>query len=138
MKRSGKKHRRERPREINMTDLGASDPNADMDEEERERQRQDIHAAGTPGGGAAAGGLAGTNVGDGDPDNADLEDALGSGIADQSEDEEDQDSVPYSGPSGGAVGGTPAGGRASGGNVHRGIDPGNTHRGDSTLGSRDT
>jgi hypothetical protein len=138
MKRSGKKDKRERPREINMTDLGVPDPNEDMDEEERERQQQDIHAAGTPGGGAAAGGLAGTNVGDGDPDNADLEDALGSGVADQTEYEKHEDGVPYSGPSGGAVGGTPAGGRASGGAVHGGITPGSSHRGDSTIGSRDS
>jgi hypothetical protein len=42
---------------------------------------------------------------------------------------------PYSGPSGGAVGGSPAEGRSSGGNIHRGIAPGATHRGDSTIGT---
>lgn len=43
--------------------------------------------------------------------------------------------LPYSGHAGGAVGGTPAEGRASGGNIHRGIAPGGTHRGDSTVGT---
>ena len=43
----------------------------------------DRHAAGTPGGGTAAGGLAGTNRGTGDPANADLEGAMGSGEAEQ-------------------------------------------------------
>src|SRR5258708_3507364 len=37
----------------------------------------DSHAAGTAGGGTAVGGLAGTNIGRGDPDEADLEGAAG-------------------------------------------------------------
>ncbi len=49
--------------------------------------------------------------------------------------EDDRDDVPYAGPSGGAVGGTPAGGRSRGGQIHRGIDPGGGHRGDSTIGT---
>ena len=40
----------------------------------------DRHAQGTPAGGTAFGGLAGSNVDAGDPDNADLEGALGSGV----------------------------------------------------------
>jgi hypothetical protein len=117
--------RRTKPKEINMTDLEADKPAAaDGD--------VDVHAAGTPAGGTAAGGLAGTNIGDGSPDNADLEDALGSGIHDTAGEEEDEPG--YAGPRGGAVGGTPAQGRASGGRVRRGIAPG-THRGDSTVGS---
>jgi hypothetical protein len=43
--------------------------------------------------------------------------------------------VAYSGPEGGAVGGTPAEGRSSGGNIHRGLAPGGVHRGDSTVGT---
>lgn len=39
---------------------------------------QDAHAVGTPGGGTALGGLAGTNIGRGDPVVADLDDAGGS------------------------------------------------------------
>lgn len=39
----------------------------------------DVHAAGTPGGGDALGGLAGSNVGRGDPQVGELEDSMGSG-----------------------------------------------------------
>jgi RNA polymerase-binding transcription factor DksA len=49
---------------------GVVPPQTDADE--------DVHAVGTPGGGTAVGGLAGTNIGDGDPYNADLEEAMGS------------------------------------------------------------
>ena len=70
----------------------------------------DIGAVGTPGGGLAAGGLAGTNAPDGRPENG-LEEAMSWGFADQAGDER-QVGEPQSGPSGGAVGGTPAGKRA--------------------------
>jgi len=83
----------------------------------------DIHAAGTAGGGTAIGGLAGTNLGAGDPIDADLESATGSGQFDVEIEEEDPDSGAYAGPSGGAVGGTPAGKRSVGGKTHRGIAP---------------
>jgi hypothetical protein len=120
-----------RPREINMTDLGWTE------EQEEERPGRNPgagsrHAAGTPGGGTASGGLAGTNTGDGDPDNADLDDALGSGLEDTAG--ENQDDPAYGGPSGGAVGGTPAGRRAAGGRTHRGLAPGGERPIDSTLG----
>jgi hypothetical protein len=83
----------------------------------------DPHAAGTPAGGDETGGLAGSNIGDGSP----LE-----------QDDIAEDQPPYAGPSGGAVGGTPAEGRASGGHVYRHeISPGGSHRGDSTIGSKD-
>ncbi len=42
---------------------------------------------------------------------------------------------PYAGISGGAVGGSPAQGRSTGGRTGRGIAPGRTHRGDSTIGA---
>jgi RNA polymerase-binding transcription factor DksA len=71
----------------------------------------DIHAAGTAGGGTAIGGLAGTNFGRGEPDVAQLEDAVGSGVS-ENRDEEDENYTPRSGRSGGAVGGTPARKRA--------------------------
>jgi hypothetical protein len=138
MSHSERQRKRERPVEINMTDLGEPDANLGAAEEERQPDRPDIYAAGTPGGGSASGGLAGTTAGDGAPENADLENAMGNGIADRNGEEEVEGGVPYSGPSGGAVGGTPAGGRASGGNVRHGIAPGGTHRGDSTIGSRDS
>lgn len=82
--------------------------------------RADIHAAGTAGGGTAEGGLAGTNLGEGDPDNANLEDAMGTGTHDVAISGEDDDTVAYAGRSGGAVGGTPAGKRAVGGKKRRG------------------
>ncbi len=104
------------PAEILMTDLGWPE-----DTEEREREEPaagDIYAAGTPGGGAASGGLAGTNVGHGDPEGVDLEDALGNGEEDTAG--EDEDARAFSGHAGGAVGGTPAEKRARGGH---GVDP---------------
>jgi hypothetical protein len=69
-------------------------------------------AAGSPGGGLGATGLAGTTRGDGAPNPADIEDALG---ADQDDDLSDtvKGTHPQSGPSGGALGGTPAGKRAA-------------------------
>jgi hypothetical protein len=47
-----------------------------------------------------------------------------------------EDGPPYAGFSGGAVGGSPAEGRSSGGQVDNPIYVENTHRGDSTIGSR--
>jgi len=74
------------------------------------RDRPDQGAVGTPGGGLAAGGLAGTNSPDGVPDE-DLEQAMAWGFADRAGDEQQADE-PQSGRAGGAVGGTPAGKRA--------------------------
>lgn len=74
----------------------------------------DTHAAGTAGGGTAVGGLAGTNIGEGEPENANLEEAMGSNNA---------DTDTYSGPAGGAVGGTPADKRSVGGKMNRGGAP---------------
>jgi RNA polymerase-binding transcription factor DksA len=73
--------------------------------------RGDIYAAGTAGGGTAVGGLAGTNEGHGDPNISEVQDATGSGNFDIEDDRTDPD-TPRSGPSGGAVGGTPARKRA--------------------------
>ncbi|MBX9578915.1 MAG: TraR/DksA C4-type zinc finger protein [Gemmataceae bacterium] len=83
----------------------------------------DTHAAGTPGGGTAVGGLAGTNLGRGDPADAGLEHAMGSGNFDVAEEGEDEDVEAYSGASGGAVGGTPANKRAVGGKKRGGTAP---------------
>lgn len=97
-------------------------PQGEMDESGRRRSRHDnvesdaesplppgdVHAAGTPGGGSAVGGLAGSNEGHGDPDVADLQDAMGSGDSDARVAQADSDRAPKSGRSGGAVGGTPA------------------------------
>jgi len=77
------------PVEINMTDLEAEQEARSGNDRRRESQgREDISAVGTPGGGMAAGGLAGTNIGDGDPDNADLENAMGDGAFDTDGDDE--------------------------------------------------
>lgn len=92
----------------------------------------DIYAAGAPGGGSAVGGLAGTNVGDGSPDNADIDAAGGSSEFDVALDADEEEG--YAGVSGGAVGGTPAGKRARGGRAGGGIRPEGGHRGDSTVG----
>ncbi len=75
----------------------------------RNRVAVDEHAAGEPGGGAAIGGLAGSNSGDGAPEISDLQDAAGSGEFDvEDARDEEQREAPRSGRSGGAVGGTPA------------------------------
>lgn len=83
----------------------------------------DIHAAGTAGGGTAIGGLAGTNIGEGDPDDGDLEDALGSSHFDEELDDDHVDTSAYGGPTGGAVGGSIADLRATGGKTGGGIAP---------------
>jgi hypothetical protein len=129
-KRHGKRRKEDHPVEIPMTDLGWSEDGSERNES---LDTEDRHAAGTPGGGTASGGLAGTNVGNGDPENVDLEDALGSGLRDTSG--EDEGGPPYSGRAGGAVGGTPAEKRAKGGRRGDRLSPGGPHRGDSTIGS---
>jgi hypothetical protein len=94
----------------------------------------DPHAQGTPGGGSEFGGLGGTNIGEGDPNEVDLEETM-AGPAPDDEDIPEEERVAYGGISGGTVGGTPAGSRSSGGHIHGGLAPGGTHRGDSTLGT---
>lgn len=96
-------------------------PNQDDDQVQRRRagQRADellpgesnedspgLDAAGTPGGGMAAGGLGGTNNGDGSFDDEELGEAMSSGLADNSGDTIDEEEA-EAGRSGGAVGGTP-------------------------------
>ncbi len=135
-KKKGKSSNKDKPTEITMTDLGWTEEGDEVNRDSGKGPERDIHAAGTPGGGTASGGLAGTNAPTGDPDDVDLEDAMGSGIDDSAG--EDRGGPPYSGIHGGAVGGTPAEKRASGGHQQGGIAPGGTHRGDSTIGSRST
>jgi hypothetical protein len=128
-KSKGNRAGKDRPLEIPMTDLGWTE---EGEPDSNPAAGEDIHAAGTPGGGTAAGGLAGTNVNEGSPNNADLEDALGSGVHDTAG--EDEGGPPYSGKAGGAVGGTPAQKRAKGGESedHFAPDP---DRGDTTIGA---
>lgn len=99
----------------------------------RGQDHEDVHAAGTAGGGTAVGGLAGTNIGEGDPDDGNLEDAMGSGNYDQTLDDDHVDTSSYSGPSGGAVGGSVADRRVSGGTTGGGIAP-RPGPGDSPVG----
>ena len=70
-------------------------------------------AIGTPGGGLASGGMAGTNAPDAGPEGSELEEAMASGRGDHSGDRVSTDE-PQSGRAGGAVGGTPAGKRTRG------------------------
>src|SRR5205085_7004980 len=53
--------------------------------------RGDVHATGTPGGGTAVGGLAGTNVGGGSPRGVPLDAAMATGTADGPTDTERDD-----------------------------------------------
>jgi RNA polymerase-binding transcription factor DksA len=69
---------------------------------------QDVHAAGSPGGGAAAGGLAGATKGDGSPDVHELEAAMGSGNFDVHEGEDESRGAPLANRRGSAISGTPA------------------------------
>jgi RNA polymerase-binding transcription factor DksA len=89
---------------------------------EEERVGRESHATGTPGGGTAIGGLAGTNSGSGEPEGEELEEAFGSSTfdltADSDQDKEDEQGG-YSGPSGGAIGGTPANKRVTGGKTRK-------------------
>src|SRR5262245_391135 len=86
-----------------------------------ESKPYDIHASGTPGGGTAIGGLAGTTLGKGDPADKRLEDAMGSkfDVEIESKDGDELETEAFSGPSGGAVGGTPANKRSKGGKSPR-------------------
>ena len=81
MTHNGKAHRR-RPMEMtNMLDEdGVLIKSPD---EATYHGNNGAHASGTPGGGTSVGGLAGTNIGDAAPGNADIDDALGSGSFDQ-------------------------------------------------------
>jgi RNA polymerase-binding transcription factor DksA len=97
------------------------------------RDHEDVHAAGTAGGGTAIGGLGGTTIGDGDPDDGDLEEAMGSGNYDQDLEDDHEDTSSYSGPSGGAVGGSVADLRTSGGKTGGGLAP-QPGKGDSPVG----
>lgn len=98
--------------------------------------QRDIHAAGTPAGGSEVGGLGGTNIGDGAPENADLERTMADTLPDDTETADPNAPGPaYGGRSGGAVGGAIAQGRSKGGTTHGGLRPGGDQRGDSTIGT---
>ena len=92
-------------------------PEGEMDEDRVHRvdlledspppvHRGDVHAVGTAGGGTAVGGLAGSNEGRGDPTVVEIDEATATGNFDL-EENRPSTNTPTSGPSGGAVGGTP-------------------------------
>jgi RNA polymerase-binding transcription factor DksA len=113
---------------------GGRAPFTDLEKDvEPDSGNSDRHATGTAGGGTAVGGLAGTNVGRGDPDEAALEEAMGSSEFDVEIEGDDAPTEAYSGPAGGAVGGTPANKRARGGKTGGGLSP-RPGRGDSPTG----
>jgi hypothetical protein len=67
----------------------ASDRDERPDGKPKHTPMGDRHAAGTPAGGSAVGGLGGTNIDEGSPQNDDLEKHEGSGIEDTIPDELD-------------------------------------------------
>lgn len=71
--------------------------------EEDHDTEPDIHAAGTAGGGTAIGGLAGTNIGRGNPVGTDLERATGSSEYDAKDGIESDNMTPLAGKSGGKM-----------------------------------
>jgi len=79
---------------------------ADSLESPPSTRRGDVHAAGSAGGGTAVGGLAGGTEGNGEPRLHEVDEATASGHFDFEEDRW-EGNTPLSGPSGGAVGGTP-------------------------------
>lgn len=83
----------------------------------------DIHAAGTPGGGTEVGGLAGTTIGSGAPDGANLEQAAAGADVEPDDEAEEEKTEAYAGTAGGAVGGSPANKRARGGKNVTGTPP---------------
>jgi hypothetical protein len=90
-------------------------------------------AVGTPGGGTEVGGLAGTNIDDGDPALTNLDRAMGS---DARGEDSEEGGPPYAGHSGGAVGGSPAQVRASGTRQRRGVRPRGVPPADRTIGEK--
>jgi DnaK suppressor protein len=92
-------------REFDEVDTPFADGLSDA---QRRRDTGDVHAAGEAGGGTSLGGLAGTNMGHGDPVLGEIEEATGSGNFDVSDARDDDPDEPRSGRGGGAVGGTPA------------------------------
>jgi hypothetical protein len=134
--RTPKNQRRKNAEKTNSIPPGATKAVSDHDlrpGEPPDRTPSGEEAAGMPGGGTEVGGLAGTNIDDGDPVFTNLDRAMGSDA--RGEDSEEGD-PPYAGHAGGAVGGSPAQRRASGGHQRHGIRPGGKAPADRTIGER--
>ena len=78
-----------------------------IDADDVDEYLDDVHAAGTAGGGTAVGGLAGTNIGHGDPSIADLQDATGSSGFDREDARDESGPVPHSSRNGSAISRSP-------------------------------
>ncbi|QDU26447.1 General stress protein 16O [Anatilimnocola aggregata] len=82
-------------------------PLSEISADAGEEFSDDSHAVGTAGGGTAVGGLAGTNIGRGDPSIADLQDASGSSDFDRTDARDDNGPVPHAARNGVPIRGTP-------------------------------
>ncbi len=136
MARTQKTQRRKGAEKTNPVPPGATKAASDHDlrpGEPSDRTPSGEEAVGTPGGGTEVGGLAGTNVDDGDPALIDIDRAMGS---DARGEDSEEGGPPYAGHSGGAVGGTPAQARASGGHQRHGVRPGGKPPADRTIGEK--
>ncbi len=133
-----KSSRRKDKEKTNPIPPGATKAASDHDlrpGEPPDRTPSGAEAVGTPGGGTEVGGLAGTNIDDGDPVLTNLDRAMGS---DARGEDSEEGGPPYAGSAGGAVGGTPAQARASGGHQRHGIAPGGVPPADTTIGQKPT
>jgi hypothetical protein len=136
MARTKRTQRRKDAEKTNPVPPGATKAASDHDlrpGEPPDRTPAGEEAVGTPGGGTEVGGLAGTNIDDGDPVLTNLDRAMGS---DTRGEDSEEGGPPYAGHSGGAVGGTPAQVRASGGQQRHGIRPGGKSPADRTIGEK--
>ena len=86
---------------------GIPDSLADLSSQNSEEYIDDVHAAGTAGGGTAVGGLAGTNIGRGEPSIADLQEASASGDFDRSDARDHDEDAPLAARNGSAIRGAP-------------------------------
>jgi hypothetical protein len=136
MARTQKNQRRKDAEKTNPVPPGATKAASDHDlrpGEPPDRTPAGEEAVGTSGGGTEVGGLAGTNIDDGDPVLTNLDRAMGS---DARGEDSEEGGPPYAGRSGGAVGGSPAQVRASGGHQRPGIRPGGKPPADRAIGEK--
>jgi DnaK suppressor protein len=82
-------------------------PLRDISADSPDEFTDDSHAAGTAGGGTAVGGLAGTNIGRGEPSIADLQDAAGSGDFDLIDARDENGPAPHAARNGVPIRGVP-------------------------------
>ncbi len=93
--------------EMNENHSRSEAPLAAISTQNADEYLDDVHAAGTAGGGTAVGGLAGTNIGRGDPSIGDLQQASANGTFGRADARDDEGPVPHAARNGSAVSGTP-------------------------------